>query len=94
MSNKKLFNQQIESFKIVKKIEIFIYKLELLKIIKIHSIISIAQLEFATLNANFYRKIFNNQSSSVTQKDERNAFYEIKTFLKKRDESESKYLIK
>ena len=94
LSNKKLFNQRVESFKIMKKIETFIYKLELSKIMKIYLIISIAQLKLATLNANFYQRIFNNQLLSVTLKNEKNAFYEIKTFFKKRDEFESKCLIK
>ena len=94
LSNKKLFNQRVESFKIMKKIETLIYKLELSEIMKIHSVILIAQLKFATSDANFYRRIFNNQSSSVTQKNEKNALYEIETLLKKRDESELKYLIK
>ena len=92
--NKNFFNQRIKSFKIIKKIETFIYKLKLSEIIKIHSIISIAQLKFATSNTNFYQRIFNNQLLSVIQKNEKNIFYKIKTFFKKRDELKSKYLIK
>ena len=40
-NNRKLNQQQVNSFKILKKIDILIYCFELLSIIQIHSIISI-----------------------------------------------------
>ena len=44
-------------FKILKKIDTLIYRLELLSIIKIHSIIFIIQLKsISTFNVNFYRR--------------------------------------
>ena len=52
--NKKLFNQRVEPFKILKKIENLIYHLKLSLVMKIHFVMFIAQLKSMSLNENFY----------------------------------------
>ena len=68
--NKKLFNQRVKLFKILKIIDNFkqTYRLKFFLIIKIYSIIFIAQLKSTTLNLNLYNKFVNNNSSLIEKK--------------------------
>ena len=50
--NKKLNQQRVDSFKILVKMSILIYKLNLSSIMQIHSIISITQLKLAQSSNN------------------------------------------
>ena len=54
--NKKLFNQRVESFKILKKIENLTYHLKLSFVMKIHFIMFVIQLKLMSLNENFYQR--------------------------------------
>ena len=55
--NKKLFNQRIESFKILKKIENLTYHLKLSFVMKIYFIMFVVQLKSVSLNENFYQRL-------------------------------------
>ena len=93
--NKKLFQQYVDFFRILKKIENLTYRLQIFEHWKIHSIISVAQLEFFLFS-------FNDQqsSSSVSMKDEsiddKIRSYEIEKILIKRinRQRNTKYLVK
>ena len=55
--NRKLNQQRVGSFKILEKIGTLVYRLELPLVMKIHSVISIAQLEsFSASDADPYRR--------------------------------------
>ena len=68
LSNHKLSEQRVELFSIIEKIDNFAFRLQLSSIIKIHSVISIAQLKSITSNSNFYDKIADKKSSSNQKK--------------------------
>ena len=98
--NFKLFNQRVDLFKIFNKIKNLVYKLKLSEIIRIHSIILIAQLKFISdLSKDFYHRALS--SSSLIEKEEfnikfstKNPLYEIDRLIDKRDtEKNIKYLI-
>ena len=90
--NKKLNQQRINPFKILKKIDILTYRFKLSSIIKIHSIIFIAQLKLtSTFNADSYRRSrFDAEHSSSMQlkndSDPKNPakLYEIEQLLNRR----------
>ena len=68
--NKKLSNQKVDFFKILKSIDKFkqTYRLKLSLIMKIYSIIFIAQLKSIILKLNLYNKRVENNSSSIEKK--------------------------
>lgn len=103
--NKKLSQQRVNLFKTLKKIDYFAYRLELSSIVRIHSIISIAQLKFALSFANdLYHRHQDRDSSSMKKIifDEYEDFdykssrsYEIERLLEKRfNRFKMKYLVK
>ena len=66
LSNKKLNQQRVDSFKILKKINILIYWLQLSFVMKIHSMIFIIQLKFvSTFDNDFYQQIKQNAINSL-----------------------------
>ena len=91
-TNQKLHQQRVNFFKILKKIDTLIYRLKLSFVMKIHSVIFIAQLKsFSASDANLYRRSRSNQknSSSVQMKNDNESensikFYEIEVLLNKR----------
>ena len=95
--NKKLFNQRVDFFKILKTVDNNqIYRLQLLLIMKIHSMIFIAQLKSVTFDLNSYdRKISDfflmiNKYINIDVSS-----YEVKRLLNKRViRNKSYYLIK
>ena len=87
--NKKLFNQRIDSFKILKTISNNqTYRLKLSSIIKIHLVVFIAQLKsitFSLLNSDSYDKRTTDPSSVINEYVNIDApFYEIERLLNKR----------
>ena len=91
INNRKLYYQSIDSFKILKKIKILIYRLELFSIINIYLVISIAQLESISSKKDLYSKSQNiNLSHVVEIKDK------IEILLDKQiiERNKVKYLIK
>ena len=84
--NKKLFNQRVGSFKILKTIDNNqIYRLQLFFIMKIHSMIFITQLKSTTSDSDSYNKKISNLFSIINEYADTNAFsYEIKRLLNKR----------
>ena len=91
LNNHKFNQQRVDSFKIIDKIDTFVYRLELLFIMQIHFVIFITQLKFAsTLNNDFYRRFKSNNSSFViTKNDDFDDFtqtfnYEIERLFNKR----------
>ena len=88
--NKKLYQQRVNSFKILKKIDTLIYRLKLFSIMKIHSIISIAQLKSTlTSNVDLYRCSRSEYPSLIQLKNDNNSknsikFYKIERLLNRR----------
>ena len=81
------------------KIDSLAYKLQLLSIMRIHSIISIAQLELTAAIAaralNSYNKRINIESSLVYNEDDNDDNIKIKRIINKRITSgKPKYLLK
>ena len=93
--DKKLFQQYVDFFRILKKVENLTYRLQIFEHWKIHSIISIAQLKL-------FSSLFSDQqsSSSVSMKDEsvndKVRSYEIEKILIKRNnlQKNTKYFVK
>ena len=95
--NRKLFNQRVDSFKILKTVDNNqIYRLQLSSIMKIHLMIFITQLKSATSDSNSYNKKINDFFSMINEYVDTNTFsYEIKRLLNKRViRNKSYYLIK
>ena len=97
--NKKLFNQRVKSFKMLKTIDKVkqIYRLKLFSIMKIHSVIFITQLKSATSDIDFYERIVDKNSSSIKKENfhSKTFHYEIKRLLNKRmSRNQSQYLVK
>ena len=95
--NKKLFNQRVDSFKILKAIDNNqIYRLQLLLIMRIHSMIFITQLKSVTSDSDSYDKKISDLFSMINEYVDTNAFsYEIERLLNKRViRNKSYYLIK
>ena len=92
LTNRKLNQQRIKSFEILKKIEIFAYRFKLLSIMQIHSMIFIIQLKsMSTFDIDLYRRLrFDIDNSSSIQlkndNDSKNSikFYKIKKLLNRR----------
>ena len=99
LTNKKLSNQKIDFFKILKLIDKSkqTYRLKLSSIMKIHSIIFIAQLKSTTSKSNSYNKHVENNSSSIEKKNSHSetSLYEIKRLFDKRiSKNQFQYLMK
>ena len=78
LTNHKLSHQRIDSFEILKKIKKLAFRLRLPFIMKIHSIINIAQLKSKSSRTNSYNRSMNFESSSVVEADSETLFYVLK----------------
>jgi hypothetical protein len=103
LSNHKFNQQRVDLFKIIEKIDTLTYRFELSFVMKIHFVIFITQLKFASSsNSDSYqRSKSNNSSSIITKNDDFNDFtqtfnYEIERLLNRRIISTNKinYLMK
>ena len=97
LRNRKLTNQRMKSFKILEKIENLTYRLNLSLIMRIHSVIFVAQLKSFSLNDNFYQRSRDDESLLVKIEDDFEAKYEIEKILNKiynRQKKKVKYLVK
>ena len=95
--NKKLFNQRVDFFKILKTVDNNqTYRLQLFFIMKIYLMIFIVQLKSITFNSNSYNKEISDSFSMINDYVDTNASsYEIKRLLNKRIiRNKSYYLIK
>ena len=99
--NHKLSKQRIKLFSVIEKIDNLAFRLQLLSVMKIHSVVSIAQLKSVTRDTNSYDKIANKNSSSIHEKQsialiEQVSLYEIERLLNRRITSTNRinYLIK
>ncbi len=83
VKNRKLTLQKVRSFKVLKMIlNDLVCRLMLSSIMKIHSIISIAQLKSIFEDQNLYNKVQNDESSFVQKKDNQETFnYKIKWLI-------------
>ena len=94
--NHKLSKQRVKFFFIIEKINNLVFRLQLFSIIKIHSIIFIAQLESVTKDIDFYERI--SREIVFVEKNDSNStifFYEIERLIDKRITREHfHYLIK
>ena len=103
LNNRKLHYQKIDSFQILEKMRSLAYRLKFFLIIKIHFIMSIAQLKSA-LNDDSYERSHNTNPFFIKEKIEKNIdfefvfkykFYKIERFLKRHNiEKNIIYLIK
>ena len=87
--NYKLAKQRVRFFSIIEKIDNFVFKLQLLSVMKIHSVVSIVQLESTTSNSDFYDRNVDRDSSSIQKKQsialtEQASLYEIERLLNRR----------
>ena len=95
LSNHKLFNQRVDSFKIIERVDQLTFRLQLSSVIKIHLVISIGQLESITFEKNFYDRSTNRDSSSIQNEDFETSSYEIERLFDKRiTHDRSYYLVK
>ena len=95
--NRKLFNQRVDSFKILKTIDNNqIYHFQLLLIMRIHSMIFITQLKSITFDSNSYDRKINDLLSMINEYINIDvSSYEIKRLLNMRViRNKSYYLIK
>ena len=76
LDNRKLHYQRIDSFQILEKMRSFVYRLKLFLIMKIYSVVSIAQLKFIS-NDNSYERFYNTNSFFVKEKVEKNVDLEF-----------------
>ena len=88
LNNRKLYHQKIDSFQIFEKMRFLAYRLKLPLIIKIHFVISIIQLKFAS-NNDLYERLYNMDFSLIKEKKNvdldfifKHKLYEIERFLK------------
>ena len=94
--NHKLSKQRVEFFLIIEKVDNLIFRLQLSSIMKIHSVIFIAQLKFVTKDIDFYGRTLK-KIVFVEENDSNSAisFYEIERLINKRITREHfHYLIK
>ena len=68
LSNHKLIKQRMKSFSIIEKIDNFVFRLQLFSVMKIHSVVLIAQLESTTSNYDSYDRFVDKNSSSIQKK--------------------------
>ena len=81
--NHKLSHQRIDSFIMLEKINKFAFHLQLLLIMKIHSMINVTQLELKLSKTNSYKRSMNFESSSVIEANFETLFYALKQILNK-----------
>ena len=101
LSNHKLSKQRVKLFSIIEKIDNLAFRLQLFSVMKIHSVVSIAQLESTTSSFDFYDKTIDKNSSSIHEKQsialiEQTSLYEIERLLNRRIISTNRisYLVK
>ena len=86
--NKKLSHQRMSSFKVIEAIEksCQVFRLELSSTMKIHSVISMTQLESAIIERDSYNRFTVMKLSSITDEhqDIEASFYKIERLLNKR----------
>ncbi len=84
VENRKLTLQRVKSFKVLKMIlNDLVCRLTLSSIMKIHSIISIAQLKLTLEDQNLYNRVQNDESSFIWKKDNQETLeYEIKRLIR------------
>ena len=89
-NNHKLHNQCVSPFEILKKVGKLIYRLEFPSIIKIYSIIFIAQLKSEyTFSTSYKRRsksfiLMIKKNNGIINSNSNSKFYKIKTFFKKK----------
>ena len=89
LSNHKLTEQRMRSFSIIEKIDNLVFRLQLSSVMKIYSVVSIAQIESATSNFDSYDRFVDRDSSSIHEKQstaliEQVSLYEIERLLNRR----------
>src|SRR2546430_15550541 len=67
VKNKKLFIQQVDCFSIKQQISSLAYKLKLSANMKIHSVMSVINLELISSEKDFYNQSYNNHSSFMKE---------------------------
>ena len=97
--NFKLLKQRVDFFEIFDKIDNLVFRLQLLFVMKIYSIVFIIQLKSIILDQNFYDKTTNKKSLFIEKKNfvivKKAFYYEIKRlFNKSIIKKHSHYLIK
>ena len=93
--NHKFFHQRIKFFTIFEKIDNFAFRFQLSSIMKIHSMIFIAQLKSITKKSNSYERKINIEPPSVKKKNNSTFHYEIEKLLNKRVSREQlQYFVK
>ena len=93
VKNYKLHNQRVDLFKILDKVKRLIYRLDLSSLIKIHPVISVAQLEPARSTPDPYKRA--QQPPQPVKEDGLTNLYEIEILLDKRvSRGKTQYLIK
>jgi hypothetical protein len=95
--NFKLFNQRFDSYTVKRKVDNVVYELNLSLNTRIHSIISIAQLEFVENDSDSYSRSRSTNSESVKMINEDTSTrksYEVKRILKERIRKYEKIIVK
>ena len=84
--HKKLNNQKCESFLIKRRVDRLAYELDISLKWKIHSVVSVTQLELAIFHQNSYNRSKSNHSDSVYVENDTKTekFYEMKAIVDKR----------
>ena len=87
--NHKLTKQRVRSFFIIEKMNNLVFKLQLFFVMKIHSVVLIAQLKLITSNSNSYDRSVDKNSSLIQKKQfitliEQISFYEVERLLNRR----------
>ena len=98
MLDKKLSQQFVELFKILKRIERLTYRLKLFDHWRIHLVLFVAQLKLVSKTSNLFNRSRSNHSKSVFVRDDidKVKFYEVEEVVDKRlsDKRDTKYLIR
>lgn len=95
--NHKLSNQRMKFFTILQKIDKLAFRLQLSSMIRIHSMISIAQLELVVLDIDSYERTLDMKSSSIKKvnSNQEALFYKLeRIFVKRIARDQIYYLIK
>ena len=102
LKNCKFDKQRVDSISVLIKVKKLTYKLNISNIWKIHSVVSITHLKFASEENNFYEKKLTESKSIEIEKDDEINIYEMKKIVakkivrteKKRRRTHSKFRIK
>lgn len=94
--NHKLFHQRVGPFTVLEKIGNLAFRLELPSVMRIHSVVSIAQLKPTTKKSNSYERVINAEPPSIKKKkNDPTPHYEIERLLNKRvSRNQTQYLVK